>query len=166
MSSLDIIEICESTFPHFWDDCAGFVRTVAQKCGVFISGNANGIVDNQLSGNANFTSCSEREALIQAQAGNLVIGGLSAPGHGHVVVVVDVPLDHGHVVAYWGRYHALTLGKGKHEMTINVGSISLGKGGISKAWKLTELAKVKFGWTRPSEFFVRKNTPTQRSYHL
>ena len=161
MSAQDVIQICEQEFPKFWNDCSGLVKSVAQKCGVFVTGNANGIVENYLSGGANFISCNETDAERQAKAGNFVIGGLSESGHGHVVVVVGAPREHGHVFAYWGRFHAV-----KHFPEINVGHISLGRGGIGKAWKSTVLPKVKFGWAKPSSFLLQQNRPNQVRYHL
>jgi NlpC/P60 family len=163
MSSQDIVQICQSTFPQFFNDCSGFVRSVAQKCGIMVVGNANQIVEMHLSGKANFQTCNESYAREQAQAGNLVLAGLSANGHGHVVVVVDEPLEHGHVFAYWGRYHGLHL-KGFPE--INVGTISFGRGSISKAWNQRDLQKVKFGWAKTSDTFLSSNTPSSRGYHL
>jgi hypothetical protein len=156
MSSRDIIAICDASFPKFFDDCAGFVKSVAQQCGVFIVGNANSIVESLLTGRANLTSCSEPEAIRQAQVGNLVIGGLSASGHGHVVVVVDGPASHGHAYAYWGRYHGLKL-KGFPEF--NVGAISLGRGPITHAFKHAVLPNIKYAWIRPSAFLLRQNQP-------
>jgi hypothetical protein len=156
MSARDIIAICEATFPRFFNDCAGFVRSVAEQCGVLVLGNANQIVENGLSGRANFLSCSESEAIRQAQAGNFVIGGLAGSAHGHVVVVVDGPNHNGHAYAYWGRYHGVKV-QGFAEL--NVGAISLGHGSVTQAFKLSVLPKVKFGWTKPSAFFMRQNQP-------
>jgi hypothetical protein len=159
-SAQDIIQICEQEFPKHWNDCSGFVAAVAQKCGVLITGNANEVVENYLSGRANFMLCYEADALRQAKAGNFVIAGLADRPNGHIVVVVDHPLHHGHVYAYWGRLHRP---KGSN---INVGQLSFGRGGITQAWKSTALPNVKFGWIKPSSFLTRQNRPKDPHYHL
>jgi hypothetical protein len=160
-SAQTIIQICEQEFPKFWNDCAGFVKSVAAKCGVLVTGNANVIVENHLSGRSNFILCDETGAEHQASAGNFVIGGLSESGHGHVVVVVRAQREHGHVFAYWGRFHAVP-----NFPEINVGRISFGRGGIGQAWKSSALPNVKFGWIKPSLFLLQQNRPDQLRYHL
>jgi hypothetical protein len=46
MSSRDIIAVCQRNIALFSNDCSGFVRAVANACGVFIVGDANAIAES------------------------------------------------------------------------------------------------------------------------
>jgi hypothetical protein len=59
--------------------------------------------------------------------GYLVIGGLKAQGHGHVVIIVK-SANAGYPIGYWGRFGAV----GKKRTTINW------------SWNKTDLPKVHF----------------------
>jgi len=95
--------------------------------GVFLFGQANDIIDYIA---ADWWPVQNGiEARYWAEAGYLVIGGLKATGHGHVVVVTSGPLAHGkYPTAYWGR-----LGNvGEKAKTINY------------AWNATDRDKVRY----------------------
>lgn len=130
-----IIDICEDEWPANKGDCSGFVKDVAAKFGVNITGQANDIVDQIRS--AGWTTLDGGKAAKNAaDEGKFVIGGLrgdeqEAPSvHGHVVVVVSGPLAKDlYPTAYWG-----TLGStGERAKTINW------------AWKAADRDKVFFG---------------------
>jgi hypothetical protein len=113
MSSRDIIAICQRYIRTYPNDCAAFVRAVANDCGVFLTGDANTIVSYLNSGR---TLSSGPGAKAAAAAGDLVIAGVRAPGHGHVVIIVDGPLNTGrnagrYPYAFWGQYHGVRFGK-------------------------------------------------------
>ena len=99
----EIIAACEKYWEADKTDCSHFVRDVANELGVFLQGNANSIVD-QINKAPWHPLSSGVEAAHKAVNKNvLVIGGLKADGHGHVVVVVSGPLTHGkYPMAYWG----------------------------------------------------------------
>jgi hypothetical protein len=114
----NIIASCQRHLPAYFNDCSGLVRAVANDCGVFLMGNANQITD-QLSQAPGVLS-SGAAAARAAAAGKLVVGGVKADKHGHVVIVVDGPLHAGkYPYCIWGQYHGLTVG-GK---TYNIGGI-------------------------------------------
>jgi hypothetical protein len=69
----------------------------------------------------------KRAAITRANMGYLVIGGLQAQGHGHVVIVVKAA-NAGYPIGYWGRFGAI----GKKRTTINW------------SWNKTDLPKVHF----------------------
>lgn len=144
MSARDIIALCQRHIAQYPNDCAGFVRAVAEACGVILLGNANSIVSFLNTGISLQTGVAARQA---ASAGQLVIAGLSAPGHGHVVVVVDGPLNRGkYPYAFWGQYHGLSV-SGK---TMNVG-FTRGHGTLNYAFSPADRDKVKYSTFKPLE---------------
>jgi hypothetical protein len=133
MSAQDIIGFCQAEVGQHINDCAGFVRGVARQCGVFVFGNANEIVDNYILKQAAGWKIlgSESDAVDAATTGKLVIGGLKASGHGHVVVIVGMKntVHPGRAYGFWGRYHGLRADALGSE--INVGKLHLGHGPLT-----------------------------------
>jgi hypothetical protein len=75
-----LTNLCESLWAKYQDDCSGYARAVAEKCGVFLGGNANDIVSYA----SDYWDVLEdgRSASDAAQ------NGPNKSGHGHVVVIV------------------------------------------------------------------------------
>jgi len=115
-------DACEVCFDAHKADCSGFARTVAKELGITLDGLADQIVDTLRMGQR-WTPLPDGAAAAESAAkGKLVIGGLKGSEqthpepHGHVVVVVDGPLNREkYPTAYWGKLNG--IGK-KHE-TIN-----------------------------------------------
>src|SRR5579864_3271239 len=113
---------CEANFIAHSDDCSGFVRAVAAQLGVTLDGLANKIVDT-IRTDPQWTRLTGGVAANQAAAdGKLVIGGLKGSEqahpdeHGHVVVVVEGPLNRGkYPSACWGKLG----GVGAKDQTVN-----------------------------------------------
>lgn len=104
MSARDIIALCQRDLWRFPDACAAFVRSVTNRCGVILTGNAKDICAHI--SRAPQRAWNGRDAAAWATDGCLVIGVLAAPGHGHVVIVVDGPFAEGrYPYAFWGQYH-------------------------------------------------------------
>lgn len=99
-----IINACEAEFQQHIADCSGFAKAVAGNLGISLTGMANDIVDQIQA--APWTLLADGiAAKAQADAGSFVIGGLKDTPHGHVVVVVQGPIDPAHQkypTAYWG----------------------------------------------------------------
>ena len=100
-----IINACEAKFEANKADCSGFAKAVAGDLRItLLSGVANDIVDEIQ--NAPWTVLADGiAAKTQADAGFFVIGAKKDDPHGHVVVVVQGPLDGTHQKyprAYWG----------------------------------------------------------------
>ena len=99
-----IINACETEFPNHTTDCSGFAKAVASDLGIVLTGMANDIVDQI--GAAPWTALTDGiDAKSKADLGNFVVGGLKDNPHGHVVVVVQGPIDAAHQkypTAYWG----------------------------------------------------------------
>lgn len=115
MKEKNIIEICNLLWDKHKDDCSRFVRAVVKAWGAQISGNANMIVES-----IQKTPWKVLESGIIAkkmvEENNLVIGGLAAPGHGHVVIIVPGDLNRAkYPTAYWGKLGSV----GKKKTTIN-----------------------------------------------
>lgn len=108
---------CITEWEAHKSNCSGFVRAVAQQLGVSLSGLANNIVDQiQAAPWITLGAGAGKQAAQKAAEGYLVIGGLKASGHGHVVVVVEGELANGkYPHAYWGRLN----GAGKKDQTVN-----------------------------------------------
>lgn len=114
MESEKVVAACQKHWDANKSDCSGFIKAVADDLGVPLSGQANHIVDF-IQQNW-WTLADGNEAMMWAEAGYFVIGGLKADGNGHVVVVVPGPLAHGkYPTAYWGSLG----GEGKKAETIN-----------------------------------------------
>ena len=100
----EIINACEAEFPNHTTDCSGFAKAVAGDVGITLTGMANDIVDQIQA--APWTVLTDGiDAKSKADLGLFVIGGLKDDPHGHVVVVVQGPLDPAHQkypTAYWG----------------------------------------------------------------
>jgi uncharacterized Zn-binding protein involved in type VI secretion len=97
-----VVAACEKHWEAHKNDCSGFVKAVAAELGVTITGMANQIVDDMQKSPWQVIA-SGKDASTKASS-QLVIGGLKAAGHGHVVVVVNGPLAHGkYPTAYWGK---------------------------------------------------------------
>lgn len=127
--SQKIIELCELHWAAHQKDCSGFVKAVAADLGIHLSGLANSIVD-QIQTLPWRVLDSGEAAQREAVKGNLVIGGLKADNHGHVVIVVPgVLAHHKYPRAYWGSL----AGVGKKNETINW------------SWNKTDRDKVIYG---------------------
>ncbi len=116
MSSLSgrVIALCEKHWQQYRGDCSGFLKAVSAELHIPLDGQANAIIDALSSG---WTSTRDgAEAARLAAQGKFVIGGLKAMPNGHVVVVVDGPLNRGkYPRAYWGRLRSV----GMRNETIN-----------------------------------------------
>jgi len=112
-----IINTCEAQYEQHIADCSGFAKAVATALGITLEGMANDIVDQIQA--APWTVLADGiAAKSQADAGFFVIGGLKDNPHGHVVVVVQGPIDPAHQkypTAYWGSL----AGKPGKEQTVN-----------------------------------------------
>jgi hypothetical protein len=112
-----IINACIAQYQQHIGDCSGFAKAVAAALGVSLEGMANDIVDQIQA--APWTALADGiAAKNQADAGSFVVGGLKDNPHGHVVVVVQGPLDTAHQkypTAYWGSL----AGKPGKDQTVN-----------------------------------------------
>src|SRR5437867_8011533 len=139
-SASKVIDACEK----YWDansaNCSGFVKAVASSLGIILSGQANDIVDFIKDDNGWYNVDSGSDAMLWAEAGYLVVGGLKGsdqvkPGsNGHVVIVVPGPVDRTYPTAYWGQLGGI----GRKKTTINY------------AWAQTDRDKVIYGAALPS----------------
>jgi hypothetical protein len=94
MCSADlIVAACEAEWEAHTADCSGFLKAVAHRLGIGLTGQANDIIATLRKTWPQAMDGASAAAL--AASGQLVIGGLEAAGHGHVVVVVPGPLEHG-----------------------------------------------------------------------
>jgi hypothetical protein len=149
MSAHDIIAICQRHIAAHADDCAGFVKAVASECGVLVAGGANVIV-NTLPASGRLPD--GLSAARKAATGDLVIAGADAPGNGHVVVVVDGPLNRGrYPYAFWGQYHGIRVGTEEREL--NVG-FTRGHGTLNWAFRTDDLKRVKYATFKPLAKFM------------
>jgi hypothetical protein len=112
-----VMTACESRWDGNKGDCSAFVRAVGHDVGIDLSGTANAIVDAMGKTGSGWTALKDgKEASDKATAGLLVVAGLKAEPHGHVVVVVPGPLAREkYPTAYWGRLG----GEGEKKKTIN-----------------------------------------------
>jgi len=127
-------QICVKRWSAHKSDCSAFVKAVAADLGLTLRGQANDIVDQIQS--APWTALptgSGKLAEAKAEEGHLVIGGLKATPHGHVVVVVQGPLNRDrYPTAYWGSLR----GVGKEKTTLNY------------AWVENERDLVQYGYVK------------------
>jgi hypothetical protein len=123
-----VIAACEAEWDRWKSDCSGFAKAVARRLGIVLSGQANSMIDS-LEASSRWVSLSadKKAASARAQMGYLVIGGLKARGHGHVVIVVK-SANAGYPIAYWGRFGAV----GKKRTAINW------------SWNRADLSRVRF----------------------
>ena len=152
LNHASITKICQDNFPAFFNDCSGFVKCVAQKCGVVLTGNANDIVDYISTAWERLPNGTTADTYVRA--GKLVIAGASAKGHGHVVVVVAGPMDpkRGYPYAYWGKYKGLwVLGE-----EVNVG-FTIGRGAINYAFGNEARKRLVYAATDPSALLCAAN---------
>jgi hypothetical protein len=123
-----VIAACEAEWDKWKSDCSGFAKAVGRRLGIILSGQANSMIDSlEKSSRWIKLGADKRAAITRAKMGYLVIGGLKARGHGHVVIVVKTA-NAGYPIAYWGRFGAI----GKKHTTINW------------SWNKTDLPKVHF----------------------
>jgi N-acetylmuramoyl-L-alanine amidase len=114
-------QACEASFAKHQNDCSAFAREVAEQLGVRLEGSANNIVETLRTGEGWATLRDGAAAANSAHSGKLVIAGLHGSEqvhpseHGHVVVVVDGPMEGRYPHAYWGRLG----GNGERDKTIN-----------------------------------------------
>lgn len=150
MSARDIIAACQRNLLPHANNCSGFVRAVANDCGVLLLGDANFIVDQLKSSSRVLVD--GVQASRAAAAGDLVIGGVKSTGHGHVVVVVDGPLNRGkYPYCFWGQYRGLTvLGQ-----THNVG-FSRGHGTLNWAFGSDSRDKIVYAAYPTSGLLLRR----------
>jgi hypothetical protein len=142
MSATDIIASCQRQLPAYPNDCSGFAKAVAHDCGVLLAGDANRIVFLLSTG---MPMASGRDARAAAASGLLVLAGLEGRGHGHVVVIVDGPLNRdGHPYAFWGQYHGIRA----NGVELNVG-FTRGHGTLNWAFKKNDLGRVRMAAFRP-----------------
>lgn len=121
-ASTAVLDACKLHWPMNADNCSGFIRSVAEALGIPLAGDADTIVGFIDADNGWFIVASGADAVLWAEAGYFVVGGLKGgdqaqpSAHGHVVVVVPGPLAHGkYPTAWWG-----SLGStGKKDTTIN-----------------------------------------------
>ena len=129
-----IINACEAEFQQHIADCSGFVKAVARDLGITLNGMANNIVDEIQA--APWTLLADGIAAKgQADAGSFVIGGLKDNPHGHVVVVVQGPIDSTHgkyPTAYWGSIRGAAFAA--KDKTVNW------------AWDAAERDSVIYAW--------------------
>lgn len=128
-----VIAACEAEWDTWKSDCSGFAKAVARGLGITLSGQANSMIDS-LEGSSLWLKLGSDKiaAITRAKMGYLVIGGLKAKGHGHVVIVVRTA-NAGYPVGYWGRFGAV----GKKRTTINW------------SWNKADLARVHFYAAKP-----------------
>jgi hypothetical protein len=152
-----VIGICDDALARHSNNCSGLVNEVASKCGIFLSGQANDIVDLITSPAAGWQQLESGSAAAEAAASGLfVVGGLKAKSNGHVVVVVRGPLKDGkYPYAYWGMYRGIRSFDGT---VINVG-FTRGHGCISWAWNSTDRNKVQYAAIAPLSTILRANVP-------
>jgi hypothetical protein len=122
----DVTAICKAEWPAAKAECNQFVRAVANRCGVSLSGNADEIMAQIGTGNWVSHGTDGVAASNAAKAGRLVIGGLNSQElgdkHGHVVVVVPPagPLGQAkYPYAYWGSLNEAIRDNGGKGMTVN-----------------------------------------------
>lgn len=125
-SATDITAICKQEWTAAKADCNQFVRAVANRVGVSLSGNADQILSDITKGQWIDHGVDGVAASVAAQAGHLVIGGLTSTElsdqHGHVVVVVPPtgPLGKGkYPYAYWGSLNPAIRENGGKGLTVN-----------------------------------------------
>jgi hypothetical protein len=124
---------CEAEWDKWKSDCSGFVKAVALRLGIKITGMANPMIDYLEHSTAWRSLGSDSGAAItRASQGDLVVGGLKAPRHGHVVIVIkSAPLRY--PIGYWGRF----------------GAVGKKRAGINWSWNKSDLPKVQFYARKP-----------------
>ncbi|MCP4117461.1 MAG: hypothetical protein GY737_19120 [Desulfobacteraceae bacterium] len=124
--------MCEAYWDTYKNDCSGFVKAVASELGIQLTGLANNIVDQILKTPWEIAN-DGKDANAKALHGNLLIGGLKAIGHGHVVIVVSGLLAHNkYPSAYWG----------------SIGGVAQKNKTINWSWNKKDRDKVIYAWRR------------------
>jgi hypothetical protein len=155
MSSRDIIAVCQRHIYRHPNDCAAFVKAVADTCGVLLAGDANAIAGMVKSG-CGRSLPNGLSAKVAAANGELVIAGVQAPGHGHVVVIVDGPNRGKYPYAFWGQYHGLTI----DGVSQNIG-FTRGHGTLNYAFKSPALDAVVFAAFTPVATLLPELAPNE-----
>lgn len=126
---------CEAEWDTNKSDCSAFVRAVASRISASVSGSADEITSTLNAGGPWTKLADGPAAASAAHQGFFVVAGLQGADeavpnqHGHVVVVVDGPLNRGkYPRAYWGRLGGI----GARDQTINW------------AWKESDRDKVTY----------------------
>lgn len=122
----DIIEVCRNlrAVEANADDCNLFVKAVCAAFDVTLTGNADAIM-GQIAGPGWTQHDNDGVAAAEAaKAGELVVAGMTSEAldsaHGHVVIVVDGPLNRGlYPTAYWGSVNPSIRPKGGLGATLN-----------------------------------------------
>ena len=110
-----IIQWCESEWDNWKGDCSGFAKAVCIQAKVQLTGQANQIIDFLGTSPAwENLGAAPAKALLRANGGRLVIGGLKQRPNGHVVIVVK-SASLNYPVAYWGRLGTV----GRKNTTVN-----------------------------------------------
>lgn len=110
-----IIKWCESEWDAWKGDCSGFAKAVCAHANVQLTGQANQIIDFLGTSPAwENLGAEPAKAIMRANGGRLVIGGLKHRPNGHVVIVVQ-SASINYPVAYWGRLGA----SGRKNTSIN-----------------------------------------------
>lgn len=128
-------EACESCFGAHTGDFSAFARAVAGELGVPLRGPANEIVQTLRTGQGWTPLPDGVTAAKSAHDGKLVLAGLKGSEqrppylNGHIVVVVDGPLDdNAYPPAYWGQ----------------LGGTGAEDKGIRRAWKAEDRDRVSY----------------------
>jgi hypothetical protein len=158
VSRRDIIAVCQRYIRLYPNDCAAFVRAVASDCGVLVSGDANSIVDFIQTGRRLSNGQAARQA---AAAGDLVIAGVRGTKHGHVVIVVDGPMNTGkhpgkYPYAFWGQYHGVRIGNTE----LNAG-FTRGNGTLNYAFNDLALNSLVYAAFTPLTTLLPQARPTE-----
>ena len=122
----EIIRVCreQRAIPENADDCHKFVEAVAAKFDVLLAGTADDIMAQIAGPEWTQLGTDGVAAADAADAGELVIGGMTAralgSAHGHVVVVVQGELNRGkYPTAYWGSLNPNIRDAGERGTTLN-----------------------------------------------
>ncbi|MFM0222689.1 hypothetical protein [Paraburkholderia dipogonis] len=128
----NIKTLCENHWTQWKADCSGFLKAVAAELGITLTGDANSIIDTI--GRAPWTQLDSDadKAVAYAALGYLVVAGLKATHHGHVVIIMPGP-SKPYPLAYWGRYG----GAGRKNTAINF------------SWTHADLANVQYYAIKP-----------------
>ncbi|PRY08575.1 hypothetical protein [Paraburkholderia sp. BL25I1N1] len=128
----NIKTLCENHWARWKADCSGFLKAVAADLDITLTGDANSIIDTI--GRAPWTQLGSDadKAVAYAGLGYLVVAGLKATHHGHVVIVMPGQ-SKPYPLACWGRYG----GVGRKNTAINF------------SWSHADLANVQYYAIKP-----------------
>ncbi len=116
-------------------DCHKFVEAVAAALRVVLTGTADQVMAQIAGPGWSQHGTDGAAAAAAAEAGDLVIGGMTSErlgdAHGHVVVVVAGPLAHGrYPTAYWGSLNPRVRPDGGLGKTINFSFSEVDRDGV------------------------------------